>query len=1473
KTYEHNLQQLQKDLDLVLVQAARTSSSATSAHLAPEFDDSERLQVLAKVDAMLSRMKGLKKKLQGLERQTNLVNDLVRERMHHLASVPPALEHSSYPAWASKRLSHHLVDYMLRASPPLNRSAQALADELGVARLVDQELWQELSKVETALRDRDLDQVLSWIGENRTALRKLKSPLEFTIHLQRYIELCRTRSLPKAIVYARKNLSPSTLSEFDPPSAFDGSGATRDAGPDQTKKMDPMEELKRAMALLAYGPETTCRIYADLYSPRRWTHLTYLFRTTFLTLHSLPSVPLLHMSLQAGLASLKTPICCPLPTDSTAGSGPTTTNGEPSTNWAQAPFGGTGVHPGAPWVSGHPGMGTLTISPSGQLTVVRPSRVPSPATPAPTLPLASSIPHPAPPPPPDAASDSTSPCPLCSSPLRQLVASVPYSHHTNSTIVCPLTGKVVEGDGGEGGRLVALVSRVGTGAGIAGGGEGRVYSREGLEMRALQHPEHKVIEPVTGEVFDWSELKKAPRTASIFLIDCSSSMNRIRSFGGGGETAADEGKGKGKETDAGEDGGTRRAGIEVAKEFVKAKVVQRIMRDLKTIPCAVILFGYMKTKNLLTTRAKDLAAENGVKFDRADDVYQGIYELVPLTFSCDMSTVQRVDDAVAGQGADGDAHSALITAIETITAQTSLKSYPMREVFILTDGESEIDWDSYEGTIGRMVESNICVRVIGIDFDDEAIGFVEKDKSSIKCENEAKFRAIVDTLNSQGSANPSLLVNATRALDTIMHPRIKPVNSRADRIRLTLGDPQGHPDRSIVMHVEVKKAIVPATMPSMKKMSLAGFVKTEQWRERQQASQSQGQSQRRGRAEEPARGTKRAREGEEGFKVPSKREAGGQLKWMGSMGATLEKTLKTAGLEESDDVDADVISHDVAVERRYFYRPIPKKPDPLTAVSSNAGPSQVRVTRRERLGADSDEDDDSRRRGGGYGQDDDEEELKELQDGAELGDAYFYGGDLIPVGDFEEGVGKLGGLEMGMEILTFMKKDDIRYDWRIGDAFYVYGAVGHSGSEKMFSALINAMEEKDSCAVVRFEKKGYTSSKTGQVVMPDPQLGILFPTSNAERSEFCYWIRLPFGEDVRSFSFPSLTNLFNRKGVRIETHPHLPTEEQDRAMDDFVDAMDLNKAATVDANGETIPWFDIHESYSPAIHNLQNTLMFRLTNPDGDLPPVPRVLTRYMDPPEILVDSAKEQTKAVIDAFKVKLLPPKPKKATKATSNYAQPETEVKPDYERLYGHSAPQEQIAAAKAPRASQVTVNAVGLEVKDGHSSRSQSLSSPTKPSKPFDEETKDGTATKAETSASKTNEEDDEMGEEPATEDDEDYGEQDDDSDGLGGGCSRHESTRYPSGSKESIRELVDEAAYLVDTSFSSQNFTKAKAKLRQARESAIETGMIERYNGPLIQLIRRFKSHKHANFLDGLHELGVIHERDDVGTDGEEERYY
>lgn len=57
---------------------------------------------------------------------------------------------------------------------------------------------------------------------------------------------------------------------------------------------------------------------------------------------------------------------------------------------------------------------------------------------------------------------------------------------------------------------------------------------------------------------------------------------------------------------------------------------------------------------------------------------------------------------------------------------------------------------------------------------------------------------------------------------------------------------------------------------------------------------------------------------------------------------------------------------------------------------------------------------------------------------------------------------------------------------------------------------------------------------------------------------------MPFADDLRKYIFPSLDNLYNKKGERVTEHPYLPTDEQLEAMDEFVDSMDLMEAGPKD---------------------------------------------------------------------------------------------------------------------------------------------------------------------------------------------------------------------------------------------------------------------------------------------------------------------
>ena len=60
---------------------------------------------------------------------------------------------------------------------------------------------------------------------------------------------------------------------------------------------------------------------------------------------------------------------------------------------------------------------------------------------------------------------------------------------------------------------------------------------------------------------------------------------------------------------------------------------------------------------------------------------------------------------------------------------------------------------------------------------------------------------------------------------------------------------------------------------------------------------------------------------------------------------------------------------------------------------------------------------------------------------------------------------------------------------------------------------------------------------------------------------------MPFADDVRRYTFASLTHLVNKKGEVLTEHPYLPTEAQIDAIGKFVDAMDLMDSGDKDEGG------------------------------------------------------------------------------------------------------------------------------------------------------------------------------------------------------------------------------------------------------------------------------------------------------------------
>ncbi|KAI8617981.1 CTLH/CRA C-terminal to lish motif domain-containing protein [Chytriomyces sp. MP71] len=235
------------------------------------------------IDGLSARFMVLKKKLQDSKDEEAVYTSRSRIRLQHLDDLltVPGQESPAFTRWSKTQLDRVLVDYMLREG--CFETAQLLADDAEIEQLVDVELFSHSKTIEDALKRKSCTECLQWCKDNSSALKKIKSNLEFNLRFQEYVELVRAQKLTEAITYLKKHLTPCADVH--------------------------LKEVQLAAALLAFESDTICTRYKAVFDAVRWDALISQFRANNCTINSLTTQPMLHTSLQAGLSALKTPMC------------------------------------------------------------------------------------------------------------------------------------------------------------------------------------------------------------------------------------------------------------------------------------------------------------------------------------------------------------------------------------------------------------------------------------------------------------------------------------------------------------------------------------------------------------------------------------------------------------------------------------------------------------------------------------------------------------------------------------------------------------------------------------------------------------------------------------------------------------------------------------------------------------------------------------------------------------------------------------------------------------------------------------------------------------------------------------------------------------------------------------------------------------------------------------------------------------
>jgi macrophage erythroblast attacher len=128
--------------------------------------------VLKNLDSMISRMRGLKRKLTACAEEEARIEKHSLSRVRHLGELysMQSLDDVKYATWSRTRLDRLLVDYLLRNG--YKESAMALAKEKGIEELVDVETFIQMSRIMESLRSGKVNEVLAWCAENKKELRR-----------------------------------------------------------------------------------------------------------------------------------------------------------------------------------------------------------------------------------------------------------------------------------------------------------------------------------------------------------------------------------------------------------------------------------------------------------------------------------------------------------------------------------------------------------------------------------------------------------------------------------------------------------------------------------------------------------------------------------------------------------------------------------------------------------------------------------------------------------------------------------------------------------------------------------------------------------------------------------------------------------------------------------------------------------------------------------------------------------------------------------------------------------------------------------------------------------------------------------------------------------------------------------------------------------------------------------------------------
>lgn len=212
---------------------------------------------------------------------------------------------------------------------------------------------------------------------------------------------------------------------------------------------------------------------------------------------------------------------------------------------------------------------------------------------------------------------------------------------------------------------------------------------------------------------------------------------------------------------------------------------------------------------------------------------------------------------------------------------------------------------------------------------------------------------------------------------------------------------------------------------------------------------------------------------------------------------------------------------------------------------------------------------------------------------------FRYGSDIVPFSKVDQDQMKYKHDGKCFAVLGFTKQSMVhRHQFMGNQVVKIFAARDDEHAGVALSALIRALDELQMVAIVRYAYDRRSN----------PQVGAAFPCIKQDY-ECLMYVQLPFMEDLRHFTFPSLEN-----------KQFTPSDTQLSAVDSLIDSMMLVKE---DENGEQEDLLKPHNIPNPAFQRHFQCLHHRAVNPGTPLPAMEPWLQAALDRPEVVRESCR----------------------------------------------------------------------------------------------------------------------------------------------------------------------------------------------------------------------------------------------------------